>query len=874
MSSVDKNKNISSDIEKDKRKEKVEPPLSNSTIDIFQKQSQASFQTIIHSPREDTQESQTDDQLDTIGKYQIIGELGEGGMGIVYRAKDPTLNRIVALKILHNEFSCHRSLLLRFSEEAQVVAQLQHPNIIPLYDYGQFADGRLYYTMKEVRGQTLTKLIQDYHNQQMEWSLRRMVQILVSVCDAIAYAHDYSVFHRDLKPENIMIGEFGEVYVMDWGIAKVLNLNRDFQEESIITDRRRHQALLTRMGQITGTPSYMSPEQANGNQKAIGSHSDVYSVGAMLYECIRGQPPFIGSNVQDILGAVRNETPPCLRQWLESNPGKISVHMEELLRICKHAMERDIEQRIGTATRLRKALQDWLDGTQLHQKAQEKVQRAKDYFQELNTLERKKEKLREEIQAIEKQVKTYEPEHKKHKLWRLQNQLQQLLVEEDHKIVAIQQEIAIALNFKSNLDEAHGILAELYLRQHALAESKSIHGWRQRVEPNLRYHVDQLSHTYERKQEFLDYLQGDGKLYIETVQDDVEVWIGMYETKNQRLVLSTPKYAGNTPFQEVFQMGSYMAILKKEGYDDLLYPFNIQRKRNWDSKSPSISAKKVSLAKKGHVRPDECYVPAGWFLCGSNNQSMGGFPRTWLWVNGFVIQRYQVTNRQYLEFLNDLVRQGDEEKALECVPRERSGSVASDGKMLYQRDADGYFSLTTMEDGGFVALDWPVILVSALACFSYAEWYAQKTGEPWRLPSEFEWEKAARGVDGRLYPWGNHFDHSWCNCLGHFKDSPSPISAQEALGDISPYGVIGMAGNVSDITQTKWKENAKIVSNIAPPPSSVDGEKTDFWIIRGGSWYIGPSYLRSANRFRCIASMTYDNYGFRLCRSYNGKSIC
>ena len=195
----------------------------------------------------------------------------------------------------------------RFLEEAQVTGQLDHPGIVPVHELGLDGDGRVYFTMKLVEGHDLKRVLELVAEGQEGWTQTRALGVLSKVCEAMAYAHHKGVVHRDLKPANVMVGRFGEVYVMDWGLAKVLG--REDQKDLTVAPQdetqelrpqRRERAdaspdspLITMDGDVVGTPAYMSPEQALGRTEEIGPHSDVYAVGAMLYHLLAGHMPYV-----------------------------------------------------------------------------------------------------------------------------------------------------------------------------------------------------------------------------------------------------------------------------------------------------------------------------------------------------------------------------------------------------------------------------------------------------------------------------------------------------------------------------------------------------------------------------------------------------
>jgi serine/threonine-protein kinase len=234
-------------------------------------------------------------------RYALEGELARGGMGLIVRVHDRVLGRTLALKVLHENFRDHPDMVQRFLHEAHVAGQLQHPGIAPLHDLGRLADGRPFFTMKLVRGQTLADRLAARGSGD---DLAGWLPIFEGLAQTIAYAHSRGVLHRDLKPANVMVGAFGEVQVMDWGLAKVLPgamLDRDptlpetGPDDSTFYLRVTEQDGATRAGSVLGTPAYMAPEQARGEVERIDERADVFGLGAILCQVLTGRPPYQGT---------------------------------------------------------------------------------------------------------------------------------------------------------------------------------------------------------------------------------------------------------------------------------------------------------------------------------------------------------------------------------------------------------------------------------------------------------------------------------------------------------------------------------------------------------------------------------------------------
>lgn len=214
-------------------------------------------------------------------RYRIVGTLGRGGMATVYDAFDRELGRQVALKVLDLP-DAGGELAERMLREARVVARLEHPGIVPIHDVGVLPDGRAFYAMKRVKGQRLDQLLNT--------TLNERLRHFQKICEAVAFAHANGIIHRDLKPENIMVGGFGEVLVMDWGLAKVLR--EPSSETGPAEQNPETEPSLTSHGAVMGTPSYMAPEQRSGSTETLNERTDVYALGAILYFLLTGEAPF------------------------------------------------------------------------------------------------------------------------------------------------------------------------------------------------------------------------------------------------------------------------------------------------------------------------------------------------------------------------------------------------------------------------------------------------------------------------------------------------------------------------------------------------------------------------------------------------------
>jgi tetratricopeptide (TPR) repeat protein/tRNA A-37 threonylcarbamoyl transferase component Bud32 len=292
------------------------------------------------------------------GRYVLDGDepRGKGGMGQVWLAHDDRLGRTVALKELRAEVQNDPALGQRFLVEAQITGQLQHPGIVPVYDLAQPDGAAPFYTMRFVEGRTLTQAARDFHQARATGlagavELRDLLNAFVSVCNTLQYAHSRGVIHRDLKGGNVIVGRYGEVVVLDWGLARVLGRPDDPAAAPIVLDGTLEQ---TRPGAL-GTPQYMAPEQALGQVERIDRRTDVFGLGAILYEILTGRPPYAGKDRAEVLAQAQEgkvAAPRLLARWVP----------RPLEAVCLKALAVRPEDRFQAAAELAEEVKRWLAG--------------------------------------------------------------------------------------------------------------------------------------------------------------------------------------------------------------------------------------------------------------------------------------------------------------------------------------------------------------------------------------------------------------------------------------------------------------------------------------------------------------------------------
>jgi serine/threonine protein kinase len=269
--------------------------------------------------------------LGQLGDYELLEEVGRGGQGVVFRARQKTLNRTVALKVISLGQWASKAHLKRFRLEAEAAARLEHPGIVPIHEVGE-RDGQCYFSMKFVEGGQLDEVVR-----RAPMSIRQAVELIAKVARTVHYAHEHGILHRDIKPGNILLDAKGEPHLTDFGLARLV------ESESSVTHTL----------EVLGTPSYMAPEQAVGNNAAVRSVTDVYGLGAVLYQLLTGQPPFAGGTTYETIKLLLDTEP---RQPRLLNP-KVD---RDLSTICLKCLEKDPNRRYSSALALAEDLEHWL----------------------------------------------------------------------------------------------------------------------------------------------------------------------------------------------------------------------------------------------------------------------------------------------------------------------------------------------------------------------------------------------------------------------------------------------------------------------------------------------------------------------------------
>ena len=743
-------------------------------------------------------------------RYEFVDELGRGGMGKILRARDRLLDREIALKTLlpeTDDVHTRRQLLA----EAKLTGKLEHPSIVPVYEVGRLPGDEPYYTMRVVPEHSLRATIEQIHDGDEDApSLLHLAQIIRQVCLAVQFAHENGVVHRDLKPENILLGEYGEVFVIDWGIAKVLQEFGDTPAPEAVDEP----------GAVVGTPQYMAPEQARGDNEDIDGRTDIYAIGAILYELMTLKPVFTAKTVMALLLTIVQEEPAPPSQRVHDR--QVPEPLEE---ITMRALSKDRDDRYRSAQALADELGLYIEGVKDQERHE---QRARELIDEAAAAREDYENTRDELQRtirrrnqLRDTIPGWADKSERVALWEIEERVEQLEVQLERKFGETTRLLSQSLGH-SPLDEAHDALAAMYWQRFVEAERHH--------DRRMATHFENLVRQHDTGA-FTERLEGRVNLQIEVEPSSATLKLSRIEEHHRRLV-PTKTLVESTGVLRCHDIphGRYQLDAAADGFAPVRMPIQLER-----LESEQID---LRLWPRDIVPEDFVVIPAGEFVTGPPEEATGGDNREFL--DEFAIQKTPVTCGEYLEFLNDLAKK-DLDKARQHAPR-------------MDDDAESYFPL---KDGKFIIPDsdaegdawdpnWPICIVNYHDATAYAQWRSRRDGNSYRLSSALEWEKAARGVDGRLYPWGSHFDPSFCRMRDSLTGKPLPAPVGSHPEDISPYGAYDMAGNVCEWTST--------------PPDNAP----ETIIIRGGAYNSIALTCRLYWYQNSPPSFRHAHYGFRL----------
>ncbi len=705
------------------------------------------------------------------GRYQIMEEIARGSMGRVVLAFDKTLERHVALKILHDKHQNDQLSRYRFAMEARITGRLQHPTFLPMYDMGMLEGDRPFFAMKPVEGQSLQEIFQARatgdRKVTAEFTRDRLLTIMRRICQGVAFANQQDIIHRDLKPANILVGSLGEILIVDLGLARQIHPDASDRAEILeAAELTGSDGRVTRVGSVIGTPYYMSPEQAMGLQDLVGPQSDVYGLGAILYHLLTHRPPFSGKKVNEVLAKVRkgNPLPPSQAAPQEEISPKLDQIVLRALSLDPHARPQDA---LELAEELGHVQETERLELQVREIAQQRAAQAIAAFDRAGVERKQLEELTEKFKKLRQDLQNIDPSEHRTLVWQSQAQLEQQSRRVEHYIVEAVSMARLALD--AGYKEIRPRLAVFLQTRYLLAEAS-------RDQASLSWygcHLRRLDETGQIER----WLEQGAAFQVDTRPSGMTATIKRAAQNQSTTRLEEVVRRGSTPLVlPEMPQGSGVCILGSTS-QSVRIPFQIQR------------SKPVSLALDWprNLIPGFAYISEGNFLYGGNPLNDEGQPPRLVRLPSFQIAIHPVTCFEYQEWLEELATRDPQQAAL------RQPRLWPNGPSLFSAAGQRIF--------GALAPYRPITGISLADAHAYANWRSRRDNILYRLPSSAEWEKAARGVDGRSWPWGNAFESSFCR-----QELPGLCDVGTFPDDCSPYGVQDIASGVMEWTMTAVKE--------------------------------------------------------------------
>jgi len=758
------------------------------------------------------------------GRHRVGAELARGGVGRVLRSWDRQLLRPQVIKALNQGEDAPDKVKLNFIREAQITAQLEHPNIIPVHDLGLLPNGEVYFTMKRIRGKTLKEVIRAIRKQDKSvkraFPRVRLIEIFKSICQAVAFAHSRGVLHRDLKPSNVMVGGFGEVLVLDWGVAMV------FRGKGVTHPIQVPIGAGLNRSAVVGTPAYMPPEQAKGQVERCDERSDVYALGAILYELLAHRPPFRGRDPQKIIAQVIKEPPVAPSDYRPELriPKTLETITMKCLNKSPKARYQSVQELLDEVSLYLTRLEE-LD--RRYRLADDCALRAEQLAQDFQGLRKKRNRAESTLIELEWLTPQEAPAQAREALWEARALHQAYERQAQATFDEAERAYLSALSF---YEEHRGARAGLTFLYSVLLEEAMTRRNQRDIE---RFRGALSAH---QRGEYDGLLSEQASLQIRLTQMVKGARVSVSPLSELRGQLTEGEWVewGSAPLDRQHSVGRHLIEVSAPGHHPALFPVSLQ--------AQSLLSLEVKLLREDQISEELCLIPRGEVTLGADPECPSARGERVVMVPDLLMRRELVTCDEYLEFLQDLWR-ANPSFAKRRAPRDLSLRVR-----MWDYDEASGFSLPPPNPLMTWRGDWPVFGISYEDAHAFCAWKSAELGVHVRLPTEDEWEKAARGLDHRLYPWGDRFDVTLC----HIAESPNgqsllPVGFVE--GDRSPYGVKDMAGLLQELTSTPFVRGS--------------GLKT----LKGGSYMsVGPSAPRASYRSSIAPGVALRVVGFRYVR--------
>jgi len=718
-----------------------------------------------------------------------LGVLGRGGAGVVYRARDPILGREVAVKISRTEGGAAlREALLR---EAQLTSRLQHPAILPVHRVTAAA-GVLCVIYQLAPERTLAaKLAEERRDRGVAWPLQARMATLLDVVGALAHAHQLDIVHGDLHPGNVVIDDEGSPFVLDWSGS------------------------VSRAGELSGRPAYAAPEQLLG--EPVTARCDVFALGALAWELATLRPlrePIRGEGVGSFV-----------RRWRDAPEPAVPADMDaDLGQLCLSALSNDPARR-PSAQGMKERLAEILSGQVIRARRAHDAEALAVLAQEaLTRFEERTKRIAEERTVVTVQrakIPGHAPVVQKRSLWAAEDRVRELdeartnawleAVEAATRVTTLAPATAT-----ESVEEARRILAKLWWERMRNTEDAHMMGDAKQAEQWVRVHDDGR---------FTHILEADAHVSLTASVPGATARICRMEERG-RVLVPVEVSSNMLPLERhPLKPGSWLVIVEAEGHSAVRYPILLDRLEHHVGAVQMHTAQQVG---EGWVQ-----IPAGRYRLGGDPNARQPLDPCAPFLGDLFIQRTCVTARDWVAFLNDLPL----DRARDHVPGE-AGLFGAGLRAYWEHDGNQWVLPELWHP------DWPAFSVNMADIEAYAAWLSSREGRTVRLPTEEEWEKAARGVDGRSYPWGEHFDPTFAHMRQSRPGPPSPHPVGDYPVDTSVFGCQDMAGGMRELTASVFDVGQNV--------------------IRGGTWGDDADDLRCANRAGLRPEFRYAFISFRL----------